>query len=111
MLHFHEHKLWQDSFVILMKIHDVIEEHEDSNNDLIEAVLEAAQNVTAKIADGLSRKDRKVGRSLIYDAVGLVAITRTQLAIAWGRGFFNDETFKKIDNKYASLSESLQNFR
>lgn len=104
MINFHEHKLWQDAYVVLMDIHEVIE---DSDPDL----LAAAQKVAAMIADGLSRLDRRVGRDLVLSAVGLVAVARTQLAVVWGRGLVDDETFKKLDDKYQTLSEALQNFR
>lgn len=112
MQNFHEHKLWQDSFVVLMDIHDALDEVDrEENEEIIEGLLEAAQNVAAKIADGLSRRDHRIGRDLIYDAIGLVAVTRTQLAVAWGRGVFNDDTFKNLDDKYANLSGNLQNYR
>lgn len=112
MQNFHEHKLWQDSFVALMDIHDALDESEtEGDNEICERLLNAAQDVSAKIADGLSRKDHRIGRDLIYDSIGLVAVTRTQLAVAWGRGIFDDETFKKLDDKFATLSGNLQNYR
>lgn len=112
MQNFHEHKLWQTSFVALMDIHDVIDGLDtDDYEEVVEALQEAARDVTAKIADGLSRKDQRIGKTLIYDTIGLVAVTRTQLAIAWGRGLLEDEVFKKLDTNYAGLSEALQNFR
>jgi four helix bundle protein len=112
MQNFHDHKLWQESYVALMDIHDMADVlASDSGGEIIASLTEAAQNVAAKIADGLSRADRRIGRNLIYDSVGLVAITRTQLAVAWGRGLVDDETFRKIDNKYANLSLALQGFK
>ena len=59
----------------------------------------------------LTRQDRKLARDLLWSAVGQVAKTRTHLAIAWGRGVLDDETFKSIDDKYAVLSDSLQSQR
>jgi len=112
MQNFHDHKLWQDAFVILMDIHEVVDGLDKSDDEeTIEALVEAAQSVTAKIADGLSRNDRRISRDLMYDAVGLVAIARTQLAVAWGRGLVDDDTFRAIDDKYASLSNALQSFK
>lgn len=112
MQNFHEHKLWQDSFVVLMDIHNQLDEIEiDDDEEIVEELLEAARSVAAKIADGLSRRDHRIGRDLIYDSIGLVAVTRTQLAVAWGRGVFDDQTFKGLDDKYAKLSENLQNYR
>ncbi len=103
MQNFHDHKLWQASFVALMDIHEYL--------PASDALIVAAQNVAAKIADALSRADRRVGRDLIYDAVGLVAVTRTQLAVEWGKGTVDDDTFRSIDNKYADLTNSLQSFK
>jgi four helix bundle protein len=112
MQNFHDHKLWQDAFVTLMDIHEVMDKGDtDADGETVEALIEAAQNLAAKIADGLSRNDHRDSRQLLYDAVGLVAITRTQLAVAWGRGIIDDETFRTIDDKYAALTNSLQNFK
>jgi four helix bundle protein len=113
MQNFHDHKLWQDAFVALMDIHDVTDSIESTgaNKEIIEGLLEAAQNVAAKIADGISRTDHRISRQLIWDSVGLVAITRTQLAVCWGRGLVNDEVFKSLDDKYAGLTVALQNFK
>jgi hypothetical protein len=113
MQNFHDHKLWQDSYVVLMDLHDVADGliEAGSQDEIMDKLLVDAQNITAKIADGLSRNDHRLGRQLIYDSVGLVAITRTQLAVAWGRGLVNDDTFRQIDDKYAKLTNSLQIFK
>lgn len=95
MVNFHEHKLWQEAYVALMDL---------ENPDL----APSAKEVAATIADSLTRQDRRVARELLQVAVGLVAKTRTELAVAWGKGLMSDELFKKIDDQYASLSSSLQ---
>lgn len=109
MHNFHEDKIWQESYVALMDIYEATENIR--SDEIIVALVVSAQNVTAKIADGLSRNDKRIGRDLIYDAIGLVAVTRTQLAIAWGRGKLNDETFRALDDKYANLSGTLQRYK
>lgn len=109
---FHEQKLWQDAYVALMDAHDVFDEQrEGENEEIVEQVLDSATNLAAKIADGLSRLDKRFGRQILLDSVGLVAIVRTHLAVAWGRGLVDDETFRSIDNKYAQLGIDLQNAR
>lgn len=112
-MNFHDNKLWQEAFVALMDVHDVAESvtGDDYQAKIAEGALSAARSVAAKIADGLSRMDRRLGRQLILDTVGLVAVTRTQLAVAWGRGMMDDATFKALDDKYAALSQSLQNYK
>lgn len=105
MTNFHEHKLWQESYVALMDIHEALEEGEGSE------LITSAQEVAATIADSLTRQDRRVGRDLMTKAVGIVAMTRTHLAVVWGRGLVDDATFKKLDDQYAKLSEALQTFR
>lgn len=95
MTNFHEHKLWQEAYVALMDLQDP-------------ELIDSGQEVAATIADSLTRQDRRAGRELMQKAVGLVAKTRTKLAVAWGRGILDDETFKKLDGTYASLSSSLQ---
>lgn len=112
MTTFHDNKLWQQSYVALMDIHKTIDALDDAarqaDAEVIQGLQKSAQVVSAKIADGLSRLDKRFGRNLLFDAIGLVAIVRTQLAIAWGRGLVDDDTFKAIDEKYSALAISLQ---
>jgi four helix bundle protein len=114
-MNFHDNKLWQLSYVVLMDIYTLLDdldsETAEEEEEVIEGVVNASQQVASKIADGLSRMDRRVGRDLIFASVGLVAVVRTQLAIAWGRGIFSDEEFKTLDNKYQELTMSLQNYK
>lgn len=112
MTNFHDNKLWQQSYVVLMDIHTAIDKLDErvrkEDEEVVLGLQKSAQDVSAKIADGLSRLDKRLGRNLLFDSIGLVAIVRTQLAIAWGRGLLDDETFKAIDTKYAELAISLQ---
>lgn len=111
-MNFHENKLWQSAYVALMDVHDTLDPFkEGEHEEIVEDVLESATAAASKIADALSRTDRRVTRQLLYDAVGLVAVTRTHLAVAWGRELLPDEIFKKLDDQYATLSEDLQRFR
>lgn len=102
---FHEQKLWQQAYVALMDIYEALQDEEAHD------LLESAQTVAATIADSLTRQDRRIARELLLAAVGQVAKTRTHLAVAWGRGIMNDDTFKSLDDKYAQLSDSLQSLR
>lgn len=109
---FHENKLWQAAYVALMDIHEAFDGQKDGDNEeIVEQVLDSATDVTAKIADGLSRLDRRFGRQILLDAIGMVAIVRTHLAVSWGRGLVDDELFKTLDGKYDTLGISLQNVR
>ena len=110
MVNFHEHKLWQQSYVALMDLHNTLDEVKVAEHDttVVEDLLSSAQLVTATIADSLTRRDGKMARELAAGAVGSVAMTRTHLAVAWGRGLLDDETFRGLDEKYASLSDMLQ---
>jgi hypothetical protein len=83
---------------------DVVEQESEN----VESLVLSAQNVASKIADGLSRLDKRIGRELLFDAIGLVAVVRTQLAIAWGRGLLEDDIFRKIDDQYSELATALQ---
>jgi len=116
---FHEHKLWQDAYVTLMDTHEAFEgQFEDdgpacrqAGKEIVEQVLTSATSLSAKIADGLSRLDRRFGRQILMDAVGMVAVVRTHLAVAWGRGILTDETFQKLDGKFDALGIALQQNR
>lgn len=109
---FHENKLWQDAYVALMDIHEAFDPHKDGNNDEIaEQVLDSATDLAAKIADGLSRIDHRFGHQILMDAIGMVAIVRTHLAVAWGRGMVDDDLFRTLDGKYDTLAVALQHAR
>ena len=109
MQNFHEDKLWQESYVALMDVHEALDGvGPGEDKELVDHVIRTATDLAAKIADGLSRIDRRFGHQIILDAIGMVAVVRTHLAVAWGRGLLPDETFKTLDTKYANLSTSLQ---
>ncbi len=109
---FHEQKLWQDAYVALMDIHEAFDVQKDGEHeDIAEQVLDSATDLAAKIADGLSRLDRRFGRQILMDAIGLVAVVRTHLAVAWGRGLVDDDLFRTLDGKYDTLAIALQNIR
>ena len=114
-MNFHDNKLWQDAYVVLMDIYTTLDEVDpevrEQEEETIESLLTASQNVAAKISDGLSRNDKRVGKDLLYSAIGLVAIVRTHIAIAWGRGIIDDEKLKTLDDKYQVLSQNLQAIR
>lgn len=103
-MNFHENKLWQEAYVALMDLYEAIE---GEGGEVVDQVLASGVGVVAKIADGLSRKDRRVGQQILSDAAGLVATTRSHLAVAWGKKLLDDETFRTLDEKYASLSSKL----
>jgi len=112
MQNFHDQKLWQDAYVVLMDVHDTFDDLRDGHDgEVVEDCIKSATNVAAKIADGLSRADRRFGRQVLLDAIGLVAVIRTHLAVAWGRGLVSDDVFKSMDEKYARLTENLQSAR
>ena len=109
MQNFHEDKLWQESYVALMDVHEALDgTATPDKKELVEHVVRSATDLAAKIADGLSRMDRRYGRQILMDAIVVVAVVLTHLAVAWGQGLLPDETFKTLDTKYANLSDSLQ---
>jgi len=48
---------------------------------------------------------------VFFVSIGMVAMVRTHLAVAWGRGLVSDDMFKSMDDKYALLTENLQRSR
>lgn len=109
---FHENKLWQEAYVALMDVHEAFDSQKDGEyEEVAEAVVDSATSLAAKIADGLSRLDRRFGRQILMDAIGMVAVVRTHLAVAWGRGMVTDDVFRALDNKYDALAVALQNVR
>lgn len=111
MAPFHEHKLWQAAYVALMDLHEAFDDKQSDEGETVEQLLKSATDVTAKIADGLSRLDKRFGRQILMDAIGMVAVVRTHLAVAWGQGLVDDDTFRELDTKYDELAVSLQQNR
>lgn len=106
-MNFHEDKLWQQAYVALMDLYDAFEGMIEGR-EVVDQILASGVGVVAKIADGLSRRDRRQVSDILSDAVGLVATTRSYLAVAWGKKLLDDETFRGLDAKYAELVMSLQ---
>ena len=106
-MNFHENKLWQEAYVALMDLYDAFEGMAQGR-EVVDQVLASGVGVVAKIADGLTRTDQRVTSTLLSDAAGLVATTRSHLAVAWGKKLLDDETFRQLDDKYAALAISLQ---
>ena len=94
-----------------MDVHEAFDSVSGEDEEIAENVIESATALAAKIADGLSRLDRRFGRQILMDAIGMVAIVRTHLAVAWGRGLVNDDAFRALDGKYDHLAIELQNYR
>lgn len=105
-MNFHEHKLWQAAYVALMELYDAFEG--SPGREVVDQVLASGVGVVAKIADGLSRKDKSQMGEMLSDAAGLVATTRSHLAVAWGKKLLDDEIFRSLDAKYAELVDQLQ---
>jgi len=105
MNHFHEDKLWQEAYIALMELHDAF-----STQDAPQ-LFTSAGKITAMIADALTRRDRRRGREIIAEAVSEAAKTRSHLAVVWGRKLIGDGEFQSLDDRYAKLSESLQEYR
>ena len=59
MVNFHEHKLWQASYVALMDLHNALDEAKTEEHDakVVEDLLSSAQLIAATIADSLTRRD------------------------------------------------------
>lgn len=111
MAAFHEHKLWQAAYVALMDLHETFDGKAQDDSDTVEELFKSATDVTAKIADGLSRLDKRFGRQILMDAIGMVAVVRTHLAVAWGQGLLDDDAFRQLDTKYDELAVALQQVR
>lgn len=107
MENFHENKLWQEAYVVLMDLYEAFESVGEGR-EVIDQVLGSGVGVVAKIADGLTRRDRQLAQNVLSDAAGMVATTRSHLAVAWGKKLLTDETFRALDGKYAALATALQ---
>ncbi|OGG23867.1 hypothetical protein A3A79_01540 [Candidatus Gottesmanbacteria bacterium RIFCSPLOWO2_01_FULL_43_11b] len=106
-MNFHENKLWQAAYVALMDLYDAFDGLTE-DREIIDQLLASGVGVVAKIADGLSRRDRRLAQTILSDAAGLVSTTRSHLAVAWGKKLLQDDAFRTLDGKYQELSSLLQ---
>ncbi len=108
---FHNLRIWQDGFSLLMELYDIIEEFpREERFSLTDQILGAGNSVIANIAEASGRYHYQDKVRVLYQARGEIHEVRSHLAVAWGRGYVNDEQFKHLDGKYEELTKNLNGF-
>jgi len=99
---FHDDKLWQEAYTAVLDLCDAAEDKE-----ILKRAKKLGLKALATIADGVSRRDRRVHDDKLRDAMGLVAGVRSLLSVAWAKEELDDDTFAKIDGAYETLFNKL----
>jgi hypothetical protein len=99
---FHDDKLWQEAYTAVL---DLCEAAKDA--EITGKAKKIGLKALATIADGVSRRDRRMRDEKLRDAMGKIAGLRSLLSVAWAMDELDDETFKKLDGEYESLFNKL----
>lgn len=102
MATFHDDKLWQEAYTAVL---DLLELSED--NEVVRRAQKLGLKALTTIADGVSRRDRRMHDDRLRDAMGHVAGVRSLLSVAWAQEALDDDTFAKLDTAYESLFNKL----
>jgi hypothetical protein len=95
---FHDDRLWQEAYTAVLDLCDAAEDKE-----IVKRAKKLGLKALATIADGVSRRDRRIHDEKLRDAMGLVAGVRSMLSVAWAKEELDDETFAKLDGAYEAL--------
>lgn len=99
---FHDDKLWQEAYTAVLDLCDASQDKE-----ILKRAKKLGLKALATIADGVSRRDRRVHDEKLRDAMGLVAGVRSMLSVAWAKEELNDDEFAKLDGAYETLFNKL----
>jgi hypothetical protein len=99
---FHDDKLWQEAYTAVLDLCDAAEDKE-----ILKRAKKLGLKALATIADGVSRRDRRVHDEKLRDAMGLVAGLRSLLSVAWAKEELDDDVFAKLDGAYEALFNKL----
>lgn len=102
MATFHDDKLWQEAYTAVL---DLLELSDD--NLVVKRAQKLGLKTLTTIADGVSRRDRRLHDDKLRDAMGYVAGVRSLLSVAWAQEALDDDTFAKLDGAYEALSNKL----
>ena len=99
---FHDDKLWQEAYTAVLDLCDAAQDKE-----IMKRAKKLGLKALATIADGVSRRDRRVHDEKLRDAMGLVAGVRSLLSVAWAKEELSDDEFAKLDGAYEALFNRL----
>ncbi|HUD19968.1 MAG TPA: hypothetical protein VMR81_06010 [Patescibacteria group bacterium] len=99
---FHDDKLWQEAYTAVLDLLEL-----DDSNMVVKRAQRLGLKTLTTIADGVSRRDRRLHDDILRDAMGLVAGVRSMLSVAWAQDALPDDVFAKLDGAYEALSNKL----
>ena len=79
----------------------------DEKYSLTSQIRRSANSVIANIAESHGRYSFADKVRVLYIARGEIVETRSHLAVAYGRRYIDEESFKNFQTKYVQLSKDL----
>lgn len=99
---FHDDKLWQEAYTVVLDLCEV-----SGDTEVVHQAQKLGLRILSTVADGVSRRDRRVHDEKLRDAMGMVAGVRSLLSVAWAQEALDDDTFQKLDSAYEALANKL----
>lgn len=108
---FHELKIWQIGYDLLMRIYTLSESFPYVEQYAITSQIRRSGNsIIANIAEAHGRYSYQDKIRVLYIARGEIAETRSHLAVVLGRKYISTEVFIELNEKYASLARKLNSY-
>lgn len=105
---FHDLAIWQESFNLLMKLLNTVEQFpHDEKYALCSQLRRSANSIVANIAESHGRYHFKDKVRILYIARGEILETRSHLAVAYGSKYINKKSFKDYNTSYKNLTKQL----
>ena len=101
-------KVWQEGKELAVEVYKVTQKGAFYRDfSLKDQIRRAAVSFPSNIAEGDERETNREAVRFFYMAKGSLAELQTQLEIAFAIGYIDEATFRRLDEKCASLGKML----
>lgn len=108
---FHELKVWQKGYELLMKIYDITSKYPiEERYALISDMRRSANSIIANIAESHGRYYFADKVRVLYTARGEVEETRSHLWVSLGRNYILRDEFEYLDKNYEGLAKGVSTY-
>lgn len=108
---FHELKVWQKGYELLMKIYDITSKYPiEERYALISDMRRSANSIIANIAESHGRYYFADKVRVLYTARGEVEETRSHLRVSLGRNYILRDEFEYLDKNYEGLAKGVSTY-
>ena len=108
---FYELPIYRVGYNLLMEIYNLTVTFPESEKfNLTSQLRRSANSIVANIAESHGRYSYNDKVRVLYIARGEILETRSHLAVAYGRQYLDDTTFKKINTAYCDLAKEMNSY-